>query len=130
MRNLTIGGLTCVLIFFIACRGTPDEKITEAANGSFKILIRSQEFHHSGIVNVDICVTEASAHKFPKSRSCFLHGFDFDHLSAKWISSRTIEISFGCGRVTYFTNDAFIYPNGAVAENFHAKLLEKCSYAG
>ena len=101
--------------------------MTEVENGPFKVLIRSQEFHHSAIRNIDICVAQTSARKFPKDKSqCFLHGFDFSGLSVKWESEREIEISFACGRVTHFTNDAFVYPNGPIPVEFHATLNDGC----
>ena len=94
-----------------------------------KVLVRSQEFHHSGIINVDICVTDSSNLAFPKNEKpqCFLHGYDFSGLSVKWLSQRNIEIAFDCGRVTTFTNSAFVYPNGPVPVEFHAILLDGCA---
>ncbi len=117
----------CLITLLGSCRGTPDESVTEVENGPFKILVRSQEFHKSGIHNVDICVTETSNREFPKNKlQCFFHGFDFSELSAKWRGQREIEVSFRCGRVTYFTNDAFVYPKGPVPEDFHATLRDEC----
>ena len=64
-------------------RGTPIETVTEAKDGPFKVLVRSREFHHSGTINVDVCVINGSDPKFPKNEKmqCFLHGFDFSGLS-------------------------------------------------
>jgi hypothetical protein len=60
MKRLTLYTVCCLVIALSSCMGKPDEKITEVRNGAFKVLIRSQEFHHSGIVNVDLCVANAS----------------------------------------------------------------------
>jgi hypothetical protein len=113
-------------------RGSPNEKVTEARNGPFKVLVRSQEFHHSGIFNVDICVTDSSNVAFPENEKlqCFLHGFDFSGLSVKWLSQQNIEISFDCGRVTTFTNFALVYPNGPIPVEVHAILRDGCGGQG
>ena len=110
----------------VSC-GKAEESMTEVTNGQFTILIRSQEFHHSAIRNVDVCVTETSSHKFPNDKAqCFLHGFDFSGLSAKWQSQHEIEVSFRSGRVTYFTNSASVSPNGLPPVEFHTKLCDGC----
>ena len=46
----SIGAVICSLLvaFMLFARGKPNETITEARNGPFKVLVRSQEFHHSG----------------------------------------------------------------------------------
>jgi hypothetical protein len=121
------GGL--LLAFMLFARGKPNETVTEARNGPFKVLVRSQEFHHSGTINVDVCVTESSNPAFPKSEKlqCFLHGYDFSGLSVKWLSQQNIEIAFDCGRVTTFTNSALVYPNGPVPVEFHATLRDGCA---
>ncbi len=121
-----ISGLLLALMLF--ARGEPNETVTETKNGSFKILVRSQEFHHSGTINVDVCVTDSSDPKFPthEKQQCFLHGYDFSGLSVKWLSQRHIEIAFDCGRVTTFTNSAFVYPGGPVPVEFHASLRDGC----
>jgi hypothetical protein len=129
MRTLTILTVSSVVLL-LGAWGRPDEKITAVGNGPFKILVRSREFHKSGTLIMDICVAEASSRDFPKRRQCFLSGYDFDNLSVKWRGQREIEISFGCGRVTNFTNNALVYPNGPVPEGFHATLRENCSYRG
>jgi len=117
-----------LLAFMLFARGKPDETVTEARNGPFKVLVRSQEFHHSGSINVDICVTDSSSLAFPKSkRQCFLHGYDFSGLSVKWLSQQNIEIAFDCGRVTTFKNSAFVYPNGPVPVEFYAILHDGCA---
>ena len=118
-----------LLAFMLFARGKPNETITETTNGPFKVLIRSQEFHHSGSINVDVCVTDSSGLAFPKSErpQCFLHGYDFSGLSVKWLSQQNIEIAFDCGRVTTFTNSALVYPNGPVPVEFHAILRDGCA---
>src|SRR6202140_23716 len=76
-----------LLAFMIFARGKPNETVTEARNGPFKVLVRSLEFHHSGSINVDVCVTDSSSIAFPKSEKvqCFLHGYDLSGLSVKWL---------------------------------------------
>jgi hypothetical protein len=125
-----LSGLLLALMLF--GRGKPNEKVTEARNGPFKVLVRSQEFHHSGTFNVDVCVTDSSNLTFPKNEKlqCFLHGYDFSGLSVKWLSQQNIEIAFDCGRVTTFTNSAFVYPNGPVPFEFHAILRDGCANQG
>ena len=119
--------MLCLVIALSSCRGKPDETITEVKNGAFKVLIRSQEFHHSGIRNTDICVTNNSGRGFPdKKVQCFLHGFDFDGLTVKWQGPQIIEVSFRSGRVTHFTNSAFAYPGGPVPTEFHILLCDGC----
>ena len=117
-----------LLAFMLFARGTPNEKITEIKNGPFEVLVRSQEFHQSGTINVDVCVTESSKPAFPKNekQQCFLHGYDFSGLAVKWVSQQNIEIVFDYGRVTTFTNSAVVYPNGPVPVEFHATLREGC----
>lgn len=105
----------------------PKETMTEVPNGRFSILIRSQEFGHSAIRNVDVCVVEAPSSGFPNHKAqCFLHGFDFSGLSAKWQSQREIQVSFRGGRVTYFTNSALVSPNGSLPVEFHTTLCDGC----
>jgi hypothetical protein len=118
-----------LLAFMLFASGKPNETLTEARNGPFKVLIRSQEFHHSGSINVDICVTDSSNLAFPKNEKlqCFLHGYDFSGLSVKWLSQQNIEIAFDSGRVTTFTNSAIVYPNGPVPVEFHATLCDGCA---
>jgi amino acid transporter len=118
-----------LLAAMLFARGKPNETVTEVRNGPFKVLVRSQEFHHSGSVNVDICVTDSSNLAFPRNEKvqCFLHGYDFSGLSVKWLSQQNVEIAFDCGRVTTFTNSAFVYPNGPVPVEFYAVLRDGCA---
>lgn len=117
----------CLIIVMGACRGTPEENVTKVNNGPFKILVRSQEFHHSAIRNIDICIAETASRNFPKNKlQCFLRGFDFSGLSANWQGQREIEVSFRCGRVTYFTNTAFVYTQGPVPVESHVALRDGC----
>ena len=67
---------------------------------------------------------------FPdKKVQCFLSGYDFDGLSVKWRGPRVIEVSFNSGRVSRFTNSAFVYPGGSVPEEFHTLLCDGCGSA-
>jgi hypothetical protein len=111
-------------------RGKAKESLTIIKNGDFKILVRSQEFHHSAIQNVDICVATSPSTDFPtRPYQCFLHGFDFSELSARWKSGSEIEVSFAGGRVTKFENSAFVYPHGSVPVEFHVTLCDACRTA-
>ena len=128
IQNLAKCVVLACMVSLASCHGHPTEEIvTKMQNGQFKVVIRSQEFHHSAVHNVDICVDLASSKLFPENKlQCFLHGFDFSGLSAKWVSDRDIEVSFTCGRVTHFTNSAVVYPNGPVPVEFHATLRDGC----
>jgi hypothetical protein len=117
----------CLISLLTSCRGTPEESVVEVKNGAFKIVVRSQEFHHSGTVIADVCVASASSREFPKNEGqCLLHGDDFSGLSVKWQTEREIDISFACGRVSYFRNYALVYLSSSVPEEFHATLHDKC----
>jgi len=125
-----ICGLWILFYAFIlvGCSSPTEEKITDYKRGEFKIEVRSQEFHHSSIRNVDICVAEIENQGFPGDKSqCFLHGFDFSGLSVSWLSDQEIQIKFDCGRVTSFTNFALISKNRSVPVEFHAMLNESCN---
>jgi hypothetical protein len=128
MQKLTICAVSCLVIALAPC-GPTEESVSAVENGPFKILVRSREFHHSGTRIVDICVAQTLSRNFPKAQlQCFFRGFDFDGLAVKWRGSHEIEVSFQCGRVTYFTNNALVYPNGPVPEEFHATLRENYGY--
>jgi hypothetical protein len=116
----------CLLLAFLSFRGKPEERVVELPNGPFKILVRSQEFGHSGIRNIDICVAEASSRSFPKNQmQCFFHGFDFSGLSVAWQSQRDIEVSFRSGYLTQFDNTALVLPTGtSVPESFHTRVRD------
>ena len=107
-KSLTYLAFTASFVLILSsCLGPTEQSLTEVKNDSFKTEIRSQEFGHSIIHNVDICVADASGQGFPTdSNQCFLHGFDFSGLSAKWLSERNVEISFNCGKVVRFSNFA------------------------
>lgn len=101
--------------------------MAEVKNGAFKVVVRTQEMNHSGSKNVDICVANTSSTDFPTDKlQCFLNGYDFDGLSVKWRGPQKIEVSFQSGRVSYFTNAAFVYPGGSVPEEFHTVLCDAC----
>jgi hypothetical protein len=115
----------CLMVILSSCRGKPDETIIEVNNGAFKVLVRSQEFHRSGIRNIDICVANTSSPGFPDNKAqCFLHGFDFDGLTVKWQGPQVIEVSFRSGRISHFTNSAIAYPSGPVPTEFHVILCD------
>jgi hypothetical protein len=69
--------------------------VSEVANGTFKVMVRTQEFNNSGTEIVDVCVANVEAHQFPgKAYQCFLKGYDFGTLSVKWLDPQVIEVSF------------------------------------
>lgn len=131
MHRLLICVICSVLSVSVSCAPTK-QTVTEVKNGAFKVLVRSREFHHSSIDNVDVCVTDASSTKFPTDTKlqCLLSGYDFSGLSVKWQSDREIEVSFRCGRVSSFSNDATVLHKGAPPVEFHAILREDCDYTG
>jgi hypothetical protein len=117
----------CLLALVLTSCGRPTEQsVTEVKNDAFKVDVRSQEFHDSGIRNVDVCVTDTNQ-GFPGDKSqCFLHGFDFSGLSVKWLSDRDVDISFSCGRVEKFSNFAIVSKDHPLPVEFHATLHEAC----
>jgi hypothetical protein len=118
--------LTLVLT---ACDKPTEEKVAEFKNDHYKVVVRSREFHDSGIRNIDICVAEVNSTAFPEDKGqCFLRGFDFSALSVNWRSLRDVEISFDCGRVTSFTNFAVISKGLTVPVEFHVSLHEACQH--
>jgi hypothetical protein len=131
MRRLAIYIVCCLLTFTLeSCFGRTDESLAEVKNGDFKIVIRSQEVHNSGLRNIDACVADVSSHGFPGGKAqCFLHGFDFSGLSFRWQSQRDIEVSFNCGNVSLFRNYAIV-PHGLNPASFHVTLREECSSSG
>jgi len=123
--------LLCYMVIFLqSCRTVTRRSVSEIENGPFKVMIRTQEFNHSGSENVDVCVADTSSHEFPdkpdKSSQCFLNGYEFSALSVKWQGPNVIKVSFHSGRVTHFTNTAFAYPGGVVPEQFHTLLCDGC----
>lgn len=130
MRRILICSLCCLLVLLQSCKRSVKESVSESKNGDYKVVVRSQEFNDSGIRNLDFCVAEAASQQFPQSKSqCFLHGFDFNGLSVKWMSQHVIDISFDCGRVDQFRNSAFVYPKGPVPEAFYVVLHDSCNSA-
>jgi hypothetical protein len=121
----------CLLLFVVVSCGRPtEENVIEVKDSAFKVDVRSQEFHTSGIRNVDICVADLAAEGFPRDKGqCFLHGFDFSGLSVKWRSERDLEISFDCGRVSSFSNFALLSKSRSIPVEFHATLHEACGTA-
>ena len=131
MKMLAICAVFFMALVLGSCWGKSEESVTEVKNGDYKIIIRSQEFHHSAIRNIDICVAQTSSREFPKDKlQCFLHGYDFSGLRVKWYSPRNIEVSFDCGTVTVFRNWAIVSPGQSVPLTFYATLREDCDYTG
>ena len=127
MNKLWICAVCCGLLFFSGCRTVTKQKVSETNNGHFKVMVRSQEFNHSGTENVEICVANAASERFPDSRlQCFLNGYDFSDLSVKWEGPQVVQVAFRSGRVTRFTNSAFVYPSGPVPVEFHTLLCDGC----
>jgi|HubBroStandDraft_6_1064221.scaffolds.fasta_scaffold333489_2 hypothetical protein len=116
-------------VFLRIIHGKPEESVTEVANGPFKVLIRSQDFHHSATVNIDICVSQSSSRTFPKDRAqCFFHGYDFSGLLVRWHSQREIEVSFDSGSLSEFKNYAFVDPKGSLPVEFHITMHDERPY--
>ncbi len=114
----------------LSCGKPTEESLTEVKNGTYKVDGRSQEFHRSGIRNVDICVADVGSSQFPTDKAqCFLHGFDFSGLTVKWLSERNVEISFSCGRVSKFSNFAVMSKGRPLPVEFHATLVDECNAA-
>jgi hypothetical protein len=127
MRQVTIFFVSLLLLCVLSCGKRTEEHLTEVKNGPYKVYVRSQEFDNSGIRNVDICVADFTSSRFPAdTRQCFLHGFDFSGLAVGWSAQDNVEISFSCGRVTEFSNFAFISKNHPTPVEFHATLNDKC----
>jgi hypothetical protein len=111
----------------LSCGKPTEENVTAVKNGAFKVYVRSQEFLHSGIRNVDICVAGLDSKEFPGDKlQCFLHGYDFSGLSVKWLSERELEVAFDCGRVTSFRNFAVISKGQPLPLEFHVLLHDAC----
>ena len=127
MRRFLSLSICLVSSLGVSCGRTIQESVIEVNNDAFKADVRSQEFGHSGIVNVDICVAESNSTSFPTDRrQCFLHGFDFSDLSVYWLSERDLSISFDCGRVTTFSNFTTLSDRRDVPVEFHARLHDRC----
>lgn len=130
MQRVTIFILVVFSLGVLSCGRPTEESLTEVKSGTYKIDIRSQEFHHSGIRNVDICVADVASNRFPADKAqCFLHGFDFSGLTVKWLSERNVEISFSCGRVSTFSNFAVMSKDRSLPVEFHATLADECNAA-
>jgi hypothetical protein len=129
-KKIAICVLCCMVIFLQSCRTITQRSISEIGNGPFKVMVRTQEFNHSGTDIVDICVANSSSHEFPdkpdKTSQYFLNGYDFEALSVKWKGPDLIEVSFHSGRVTHFKNTAFAYPGGPVPHEFLTRLCDGC----
>ena len=130
MPKTVICVLFCMVIFLQSCSTITRRSVSEIENGPFKVMVRTQEFNHSGTEIVDICVANTSSHEFPdkpdKTSQCFLKGYDFTALSVKWQRPSVIAVSFHSGRVMHFKNSAFAYPGGPVPEAFHTLLCDGC----
>jgi hypothetical protein len=85
MKKIMVCVLSCMLIFLQACQTVTRSSLSETENGPFKVMVRTQEYNHSGSDIVDVCVAKISSHEFPdkpdKTSQCFLNGYDFGSLS-------------------------------------------------
>jgi len=127
MYRLTLCGALAAALLAASCSNSEEHttEVPEVTRGAFKLMLRSQEYQHSGIRNVDVCVAEADAQKFPSGKTqCFFHGFDFSGLSVGWRTGREIDVCFSSGRVTYFTNYPSVTPTGSTPVEFHASIHE------
>jgi hypothetical protein len=117
-------------ILMASCARPTHQHMIEIKNGEFKVEIQYQELNNSGIQNIDICVMNINDRKFPKQGiQCPLHGFDLSDISVKWLSARSFEISFNCGRVTKFTNYSIVSKGQYLPVEFHATLKDACNAA-
>lgn len=125
MRNalaLILISVTCILQ---SCSRVTAENTRSVINGEFKAIIISKEFNHSGSTVVQICVISASASKIDDAKQqCFFNGYDLGGLVVTWPSPRHIAVSYDSGRVTHFTNSAFVYPQGPVPTEFRISLAD------
>lgn len=70
MQKLTLFIVGVLSIVVLSCGKPTEENLTEIKNGAYKVEVRSQEFHHSGIRNVDIRATDVvSTLSLPKMSS-------------------------------------------------------------
>jgi hypothetical protein len=119
--------LCCIVIFLQSCSRITENKVSETANGPFKVVVRTQEFNNSGSLIVTACVTNSTSQDFPeKAFQCFLEGYDFTDLSVAWRGPSVIEIFFRSGRVERFANSAVAYPGGSTPKEFHIFLCDGC----
>lgn len=113
-----------------SCGSKPQEAIAEYKGDIFKIEARTQEYHNSGIKNVELCAMPISFVDFPKDEGqCILKGYDFSDLFVKWKAPQEVEISFKCGRVSSFKNFALVPGRGGQPVQVHATLIDKCGRA-
>jgi hypothetical protein len=122
--------LVCVLCLIAlglcSCAKRVD-KISDIPNGKYKLQIRDSEYGGDGTHYIDICVAEARSTEFSTSGDrCFLRGFDFGSISAKWVSDRNVIITFRCGYLTAYTNTASLEGRDN-PDQFNAKLVDTCS---
>jgi len=126
MKKNLIGMLGLAALALTAC-SKPDERIVEVPNGKFKIDIQYREYMKSGTINVDVCVADGGSKGSPTNRGqCFLHGFDFNKISAEWVSDHNVIISFECGNLTFYRNTALITEGREIPDDFNAKLIDTC----
>jgi hypothetical protein len=122
--------LICILglsaLVLTAC-AKPEDRIVEIPNGKFKIDIRYREYMKSGTINVDVCVADRASTEFPTDgEQCFFHGFDFNKVSAEWVSDSNVVITFECGYLTVYQNFASIREGREISDDFNAKLIDTC----
>lgn len=122
-----IAGGVCLSTLLQSCKGKPEETQKEIQNGAYKIIIRTQEFHHSGTVNTEVCVSQSNNAQPLHEAQCFLRGYDFSDLAATWKSPTEIIIDFRCGRITHFTNDPIVETKGALPQGFYVYLNDICT---
>ena len=114
-------------VFAAGCRRVTGSKLTEVRSGPFVVKALSEEFNHSGLRNIDVCVADSSEHKFPTSElQCVLNGSDISGLSIEWKTGREIEISIDCGDVAKFSNYAVVPRKDSLPAEFHVLLVDKC----
>jgi hypothetical protein len=115
-----------VLLSLASCSKVTTETRKRVTNGEFSIIVDSKEFNHSGSAVIDICVAGAHDPNIGRPKQqCFFTGYDLGELSASWLSRDHISIRYASGRVTHFTNSAFVYSGSSpVPSEFRISLSD------
>jgi hypothetical protein len=129
MRTITKSLATLgALILQCGCRGAPEEHRAYIVRGDLQIGVRTQEWEHSGIVNVQACLMPRGSKVYPKdgSQQCFFAGYDLTQLGVRWNRDDDVTISMACGQVTEFENWALVDVRGR-SDRIHVNLTDRCT---
>ena len=75
---------------------------------------------------IPLSAAEIPAGMSTDREQCFLHGFDFNKISAERISDSNVVIAFECGYLTVYQNFASIREGREISDDFNAKLIDTC----